>query len=962
MLDKPAACSGCPLEGCGKGYVPGSGPKDARLLVVGEAPGKDEIEAGIPFVGKSGEKLDLGLGGTRSITRVENVRRCLPPEDESDEMRDASIAHCTKAYLNQEPSGARAVLLVGADALEWGVGTRAYSWTDEKGRRIQEPGIMQYHGSVFTGPEADKMHFLLRGRPSKLPPGVHTVVATLHPAFALRGQQRFMVEILTNISRAVAAANTGAPKPRAARQTIYFNPTLEMTLGAETVIDIETPENNPNFIELVCFTETPTQVSVFDWDFRVKAKAAEVFANKAIKKIGHNFGYDLSAFIANGIEIKQQGDLVDTIIAAARIWPPTPQKKLNEQAAKEKIPVRWLSLDRVIARLLPDWVYHKRPESRATRAFYQAAFPKVPSSQYRMLYNGLDGIGNHRAWVEIKQLLQRLGLTARFEKIDMPALLPIIHMEQRGMLVDENRRALLQQECEQTKAEAEERILALAQPFHEKRRAAVTEAVKNLESEVKTRLQYGMAHCAVHPDYYGQTRREKNACCKTVRESNAILLAELKELKGQIKKGGTILKQIGERFDPAKPDHWRWLLFDKDGLNSERPKDKQIKPTARTPKTKLPQIDADAMEKLQRQHPDLEIFRQKIDATYAEWRLNNTLAVEVDKDGYAHTKLSIFRASTARYSSGTDREDSDKIRYAAAGNQQNIPDADRSIYIAPDGWLIMQPDYSQIEARDTAHRARETALLDAWKRGEDIHTNNAVMLAAAIGVKLKPEDARDLIFPYDPQRKSYRDNGKILTHAWDYGMDDLKTSRDYGLPLDVARRLRAAYFATYPKLMQRIRDVEAEALENGWLTNAFGLRLGPYAREKKNGIWRLVDRNEALASQPQSDVGDMMKIVSKALDDWPNWAYTPTLRTTMHDNFWIYFKQGDDVFTAHGVRMVMEREWPQLGFIEGYGYFRCPVEISIGKNGGKYHKHDAKCLARGCDATENPEGLEKMRG
>ena len=159
----------------------------------------------------------------------------------------------------------------------------------------------------------------------------------------------------------------------------------------------------------------------------------------------------------------------------------------------------------------------------------------------------------------------------------------------------------------------------------------------------------------------------------------------------------------------------------------------------------------------------------------------------------------------------TDREDSEKIRFAAAGNQQNIPDADRSIYIAPDGWWMLAPDYSQIEARVTAWRAKCYALLEAWRRGEDIHTNNAVILAAAIGVKLNPADARDIIFPYDPQRKSYRDNGKILTHAWDYGMDDLKTSRDFGLPLEIARRVRAGYFEAYPELAQRIRDVEKEA-------------------------------------------------------------------------------------------------------------------------------------------------------
>ena len=62
--------------------VNGTGPTDAELLFVGEAPGRKEDEGGEPFVGRSGEVLDSALrdtGFARSDIRITNGVRCRPP-------------------------------------------------------------------------------------------------------------------------------------------------------------------------------------------------------------------------------------------------------------------------------------------------------------------------------------------------------------------------------------------------------------------------------------------------------------------------------------------------------------------------------------------------------------------------------------------------------------------------------------------------------------------------------------------------------------------------------------------------------------------------------------------------------------------------------------------------------------------------------------------------------------------
>jgi len=144
----PDRCPGCPLAPTRRGFVPGCGPFDARLVVVGEAPGREEIAADppTPFIGPSGRIVRRGLGPQQGADAfITNVRKCLPPAEETPEVRAASIAHCGAAYLQPELDRLTAALFVqavGADAAEVVAGVVS---------------IMEAHGSVFTRAEADAM-------------------------------------------------------------------------------------------------------------------------------------------------------------------------------------------------------------------------------------------------------------------------------------------------------------------------------------------------------------------------------------------------------------------------------------------------------------------------------------------------------------------------------------------------------------------------------------------------------------------------------------------------------------------------------------------------------------------------------------------------------------------------------------------------------------------------------------
>jgi len=98
-----SGCERCPdLVDSRSRIVDGTGPADADLLFVGEAPGATEDERGEPFVGRSGDVLDDALrdvGLNRADVRITNCVRCRPPDNRDP--RKAELENC-RPYLNAE--------------------------------------------------------------------------------------------------------------------------------------------------------------------------------------------------------------------------------------------------------------------------------------------------------------------------------------------------------------------------------------------------------------------------------------------------------------------------------------------------------------------------------------------------------------------------------------------------------------------------------------------------------------------------------------------------------------------------------------------------------------------------------------------------------------------------------------------------------------------------------------------
>ena len=122
-----SGCPACPRSLCRSRVVAGVYPEDARLMLVGEAPGAGEDASGLPFVGRSGRLLDSVLaeaGLVRERLAVCNVVKCRPPGNRPP--RAAEVRTC-RPWLDRQVVlvDPAVVVTLGGTALAWALGRSA---------------------------------------------------------------------------------------------------------------------------------------------------------------------------------------------------------------------------------------------------------------------------------------------------------------------------------------------------------------------------------------------------------------------------------------------------------------------------------------------------------------------------------------------------------------------------------------------------------------------------------------------------------------------------------------------------------------------------------------------------------------------------------------------------------------------------------------------------------------------
>ena len=285
----------------------------------------------------------------------------------------------------------------------------------------------------------------------------------------------------------------------------------------------------------------------------------------------------------------------------------------------------------------------------------------------------------------------------------------------------------------------------------------------------------------------------------------------------------------GGEFNINSPPQLRTVLFERLGLSTRGVK---------KGKTGL-STDVDVLTRLAAEHPlpaKILDYRalSKLKSTYLD-----ALPLAVNPaTGRLHTSFNQSGAATGRLSSSEP-------------NLQNIPIRGeegrriRAAFVAPPGATLIAADYSQIELRILAHLSGDPALVDAFTRGQDIHTRTAAEVF----------DVMPGLVSADQRRAA-----KVINFGILYGMGPQRLAGELGISLAQAQVYIASYFARYAGVREFMNGVVASARETGYATTILGRRRAiPELRSRERGVAQAAER--VAANTPiQGSAADLIKL------------------------------------------------------------------------------------------------------
>ena len=157
-----------------------------------------------------------------------------------------------------------------------------------------------------------------------------------------------------------------------------------------------------------------------------------------------------------------------------------------------------------------------------------------------------------------------------------------------------------------------------------------------------------------------------------------------------------------------------------------------------------------------------------------------------------HTRFSQTGTATGRLSSSNP-------------NLQNIPVRTelgreiRAAFVAPPGRLLLSADYSQIELRILAHLSEDPVLVEAFRRGEDIHSRTAQEVFGIAPLAQTPE---------------HRRVAKVINFGVIYGLSAFGLAQQLGIDTKEAAKFIAAYFERYSGVKKYLDSQIAESSRN----------------------------------------------------------------------------------------------------------------------------------------------------
>ena len=290
-----------------------------------------------------------------------------------------------------------------------------------------------------------------------------------------------------------------------------------------------------------------------------------------------------------------------------------------------------------------------------------------------------------------------------------------------------------------------------------------------------------------------------------------------------------IQKEAGTEFNVNSTQQLANILFDIKGL----------------PEIKKRSTAENILQRLKNDNP--------IPGLILEYRKLNKL-----KNTYVDALPALIHPETKRIHSTFNQTIASTGRLSSSNpNFQNIPirteegrEIRKAFRTENNGWQIFSADYSQIELRIMAHLSKDKALVDAFNKGEDIHTRTAADV-----FNISMED----VIP------EMRRTAKIVNFGLLYGAGPFRMSQELGIPQKEAKAIIEAYFERYSGIKNYIESTVEKAREFQYVETMLGRRRPVWDIDSTNHLHREAAKRMAINMPIQGTNAEMIKLAMVAI-------------------------------------------------------------------------------------------------
>jgi DNA polymerase-1 len=287
-----------------------------------------------------------------------------------------------------------------------------------------------------------------------------------------------------------------------------------------------------------------------------------------------------------------------------------------------------------------------------------------------------------------------------------------------------------------------------------------------------------------------------------------------------------IFALAGEEFTIGSPQQLGEILFERLGLSRKR-----------RGKTGY-STDARVLQAIRAEHeivPKIERWRElsTLIKTYLD-----VLPEQADAESRIHTTFLQAVATTGRLSSTNP-------------NMQNVPIRTplgreiRGCFEAEPGNVLISADYSQIELRVLAQAAGEDALMEIFKRGEDVHTATASRVFGVSAQQIDP---------------GMRSKSKMINYGIVYGLSDFGLADRLNIPREEAKEFIDAYLERFPHVAAFMAATIERAKEEGHVKTLWGRRRQIPELRARNYQVRTLGERLAVNTVIQGTAADIIKL------------------------------------------------------------------------------------------------------